>query len=445
MVKPEAGGMPPLVVDPIKLSPPLGATLALLGIDGAAVVMHGGQGCAAFAKSLLTNHFREPIPLYTTALRQEHVIMGAEGSLHQALQAVIHKHGPRVVGLVTTALTETSGDDVTGMVDRFRSLHRDAPPIIPVFAPDFSGSLTTGYVKALHAVLDHLERTWEGSGERANRNCRTVNLVFGPNATPADVEETKDLFVEFGYEPLALPDLSGSLDGHLGTGVSPTTAGGVSLAALERLREAALTFSFARSVDAVAKRIAALTHSQPIAVAPQNTLLTIDGLVETLMTVSGRPVSPRRLLERDRLKDRMLDARAWFAGRRVVLAGEPDVVHFLEHGLTAMGARVVGSFSPVSAKSSGHHANWRVGDFDQLERYCRHLPTGDYPDLLIANSHGRPTAEKLGLAFWSLGFPVQDRIGAPNECSVGYRGAHWWIAQAANIIMAAETHDPLRE
>ncbi|MEO1561782.1 MAG: nitrogenase component 1, partial [Cyanobacteria bacterium J06632_19] len=57
----------PVIVNPLKQSQPLGATLAFLGLKGMIPLLHGSQGCTAFAKVILVRHFREAIPLSTTA------------------------------------------------------------------------------------------------------------------------------------------------------------------------------------------------------------------------------------------------------------------------------------------------------------------------------------------------------------------------------------------
>ncbi|HMX17530.1 MAG TPA: nitrogenase component 1, partial [Rhodocyclaceae bacterium] len=39
----------PLAVNPLKVSQPVGACLAFLGVNRAMPLMHGSQGCTAFA------------------------------------------------------------------------------------------------------------------------------------------------------------------------------------------------------------------------------------------------------------------------------------------------------------------------------------------------------------------------------------------------------------
>ena len=62
MARVVAGGKP-AAIDPLKHSQPLGGALVFLGLANTMPMLHGSQGCTAFAKALLTRHFREPIPL----------------------------------------------------------------------------------------------------------------------------------------------------------------------------------------------------------------------------------------------------------------------------------------------------------------------------------------------------------------------------------------------
>ena len=70
----------PLSASPLKLSAPLGAAMAFMGIEGCMPLFHGSQGCTAFALVMLVRHFREAIPLQTTAMNEVSTILG--GILH---------------------------------------------------------------------------------------------------------------------------------------------------------------------------------------------------------------------------------------------------------------------------------------------------------------------------------------------------------------------------
>ena len=72
-------------VNPLKMSQPLGASLAFLGLADCMPVMHGSQGCTSFGLVLLVRHFKEAIPLQTTAMNEVTTIMGGYDNLVTAL------------------------------------------------------------------------------------------------------------------------------------------------------------------------------------------------------------------------------------------------------------------------------------------------------------------------------------------------------------------------
>ena len=49
-------------VNPLKMSQPLGASYAYMGMNNCMPMMHGSQGCTGFGLVLLVRHFREAIP-----------------------------------------------------------------------------------------------------------------------------------------------------------------------------------------------------------------------------------------------------------------------------------------------------------------------------------------------------------------------------------------------
>src|SRR6516164_6654925 len=99
-------------VSPLKSSATIGASLAFMGVSRALPLMHGAQGCTAFGKVFFVRHFREPIPLQTTAMDQVSSVMGADENIIEGLVAVCGKHKPDLVGLPTTGLAETQGADI---------------------------------------------------------------------------------------------------------------------------------------------------------------------------------------------------------------------------------------------------------------------------------------------------------------------------------------------
>ena len=108
-----------------KLCTPLGACLAFRGVAGTVPFLHGSQGCATYMRRYIISHFREPMDIASSSLGEKHAIYGGGPNLKQGLQNVMSKYGPQLIGVATTCLTETIGDDVPMFVKEFWQEHRE--------------------------------------------------------------------------------------------------------------------------------------------------------------------------------------------------------------------------------------------------------------------------------------------------------------------------------
>ncbi|MEL7223843.1 MAG: nitrogenase iron-molybdenum cofactor biosynthesis protein NifE [Cyanobacteria bacterium J06576_12] len=245
-----------VAVNPLKQSQPLGAALAYLGIKGMMPLMHGSQGCTAFAKVMLVRHFREAIPISTTAMSEVTTILGGEDNIETALLTLLEKSNPAIVGLCTTGLTETRGDDMHGILKELRGRNPKiaALPIAYASTPDFKGALQDGYAAAVEAVVRDIpgNTTNHQFGNSADVFYSyavpglpsQVTVLAGPSLAPGDVQAVKDMVKAFGLNPVVLPDLSASLDGHLiDQNYSGNTSGGTPLSQIKALNTSAFTFA----------------------------------------------------------------------------------------------------------------------------------------------------------------------------------------------------------
>src|SRR5512139_3248710 len=105
-------------VNPLKSSTPLGAALAFLGIEGSVPLFHGSQGCTSFAMVLAVRHFKEAIPLQTTAMNEAATMLGGADNLEEALINLQTRMKPRFIGVASTALVETRGEDFQGEISQ---------------------------------------------------------------------------------------------------------------------------------------------------------------------------------------------------------------------------------------------------------------------------------------------------------------------------------------
>jgi len=184
-----------LAVNPLKASQPIGASLAFLGINRAMPMLHGSQGCSAFGKVFFVRHFREPIPLQTTAMDQVSTVMNADENVIEGLRAVAEKSNPALIGLPTTGLSETQGTDIKRLVKQFYAKYPEFAHIsvVPVNTPDFTGCLESGYALAVKAVLEVLV----GQGGQLGKRHKQINVLAGSFLTPGDIEHIKELIEAF--------------------------------------------------------------------------------------------------------------------------------------------------------------------------------------------------------------------------------------------------------
>src|SRR5512139_2434261 len=120
-----------------KLCTPLGACLAFRGVAGAVPFLHGSQGCATYMRRYVISHFREPMDIASSSLGEKQAIYGGGPNLKQGLQNVMTKYGAGLIGVASTCLTETIGDDVPGLVREFRRElgELESPAMVTVSTP----------------------------------------------------------------------------------------------------------------------------------------------------------------------------------------------------------------------------------------------------------------------------------------------------------------------
>src|SRR5208337_4549758 len=78
-------------VNPLKMSQPMGGALAFMGVKSCMPLLHGSQGCTSFGLVLLVRHFRESIPLQTTAMSEVSTVLGGLENVEQAVLNIVKR------------------------------------------------------------------------------------------------------------------------------------------------------------------------------------------------------------------------------------------------------------------------------------------------------------------------------------------------------------------
>ena len=415
-------------VNPQKNSPALGATLAYLGIDQMLGLLHGAQGCSTFIRLQLSRHFKESIALNSTSMSEDTAIFGGWENLKKGLGRVMEKFKPQVVGVMTSGLTETMGDDVRSAIVHFRMENPEyaATPVIWASTPDYCGSMQEGYAAAVKAIV----ATIPEAGETVPNQ---VNILPGCQLTPAEVEEIKESCLAFGLDPVVIPDISCALDGHIDETVSALSVGGTPV---ERIRQAGRSVATLYFGDSLYEAAGELNERFGI---PAYGFTAITGLAESdlfmtvLAGISGRPVPEKYRRWRSRLMDAMVDCHYQFGLKKVALALEADHLKGMTNFLAGLGCEIQAAIAATRTRGLDRLPveNLLVGDLEDLETEAAGA------DLLVANSNGRQAAARLGIrSHLRTGLPVFDRLGAHQKMWVGYQGTMNLIFELANIFQA---------
>ncbi len=421
----------PLQVNPIKHSQPMGSALAFMGIKNCLPLMHGSQGCASYTKVFYTRHFNEPIALYNTSVSDITAILdGGDYSILMAIENITKKNTtlkPEIIGLHTTGLTETKGDDVRNV-----GMHVEIPYCY-VNTPDYEGGMESGWALTAKALID--QHTKETTETKPNK------LLILPHVSmqPIEIEKVKELCESFGFETYALPDLSTSLDGYLSEGQGKLGTGAISISDIQELGNSATVITIGTSmqiaVKALLKKNPNMTHIHFNHLMGQD---TNDNFVATLMKI--RQIEPKSLVKRwrGRLQDAMLDTHFLIGSSHFVITGEPDMCIGMTELLQSVGgtidAVISTTYSPILEKINAQ--NVFVGDLEDAVVYFENT------DLVISNFH----AERLlhmqerntGLVL--RGFPNYEELGNQLKNDQLYEGSTYFLFEVANKLRGIKHH-----
>ncbi len=417
----------PLQVNPFKLSQPMGATLAFLGVDRCMPLMHGGQGCTSFTKVFLTRHFCEPIAIQTSAVSDAIAVLdGGDYSIVESVRNICKKVSPSLIGLHTTGLPETKGDDVRGVASQVEF------PLVYVNSPDYEGGFESGWALTCKAIIEQLVEPCDQIDPQ--------KIVILPHVSlqPIEVEKIKQTCETFGFSAYALPDLSTSLDGHLGEKQAALSSGGISVDDIKSLSDATLVISIGDSMQRCSEPLLKLNPRMRHHYFPHlSGLEETDRLIELLMKESGSELPQANIIRwRKRLQDAMLDSHFSLGQTRCLVVGEPDQLAGLCQSLYEAGGRVTMAISSVDSPQLEKLRADKVlvGDLEDAEN------SADEYDLMVGNFHCEALAKNLHKGLVLRGFPNWEQVGNALKNDVLYEGGAYFLFECANAATWKREH-----
>jgi nitrogenase molybdenum-iron protein NifN len=467
---------PSASTNPCKLCTPLGACLAFKGIAGAVPLLHGSQGCATYIRRYLISHFREPVDIASTNFSEDAAVFGGRKNLHTALDNVGRQYRPALVGIATTCLSETMGENMPMLIGEYGAEARDLPAavdrpaLVHVSTPSFKGTHADGFHATVRALVETLAEDCGGRAgppgpptERTARRSVPTGApgesnkipvaIFSNMVSPADLRHLRDLCSEWGTGVTLVPDYSETLDGPSWADFERTPAGGTTVAELRALGGATAAIELghvlARAEHTAGTHLKAKFNVPAHRIGLPIGVRACDEFSAAMAAATGREMPRRVALDRGRLVDSYVDAHKYLAGKKAVVYGEEDLVAGLavflaETGivpvLCASGGRTKHLAEAIfaAAPELRGRAEVREGsDFGDIEARVAGLK----PDLLIGSSKGYRLARSLGVPLVRCGFPVHDRIGAQRIRLLGYAGTQELFDRIVNAVLEAKQED----
>lgn len=422
-----------------KLCSPLGASLVFKGIRGCLPMLHGSQGCATYIRRYLISHFKEPVDIASSNFSEETTIFGGSRNFCTGIDNVISQYNPEVIGIATTCLSETIGEDIDGLIGSYRSLNKDKklPCFIHAATPSYKGTHMDGFHEAVLATVRSLACK--------QREGNHINLLPG-FVSPADIRHLKEILTIFGTDFMVLPDYSDTLDGihqkeyqlipEGGTPVEDIISSGSAKATIE------LGTLFNNELTAGAWLLANC-HVKNYRLTMPVGIKQTDNFLKTLEELTGKPIPEYLQKQRGRLIDAYIDGHKYVFGKRAVVYGEEDLVVGLVSFLSEIGIKVVLAGSGAEGNKLKKAIKEVTGDIPEdmivlngLDfEYINEVADKLEPDLFIGNSKGYYIARRLKKPLVRVGFPVHDRFGGQRLQHLCYEGTQRLFDNVVNALI----------
>ncbi len=429
-----------VTINPPKMCQPMGAILAYMGVHGCVPLVHGSQGCSTYPRYNIARHFRESAEVAVSSLSEDAAVYGGAKNLTEAIKNISSRLSPEAIGICTTCMSETIGDDVKLIAKK--ALQGESVKIFPASTPSYVGTHLTGYDNALRTLVE----TLAVKGEPNNK----INIITGV-INPGDIREIKNMLRLLNVKSIFLSDISDTLDSPiLPGGHKPLLPeGGTKLSDIADSANSLGTVTICRTAGSAAvylkNRFNVLAVLDPAPIGAANT----DRFVQNISSLCGAQIPREIVIERGRLIDSMVDVHHYMFGRKVAIFGDPDIVSAMvrfcaEAGMNptvAMTATRQKDFaSDIKAVNGEYRTDTQILEGTDLYEFHEVVKTHG-AELIVGNSKGKDIADDENVPLVRVGFPVYDRVGTYRYPIMGYNGSIYLLDQMTNAILGHK-YDP---
>jgi len=424
-----------------KVCAPLGACMVFKGVRGCLPFLHGSQGCATYIRRYMISHFREPVDIASSSFTEEDAIFGGSRNFMTGVDNSIRQYEPEVIGVATTCLSETIGENMIAMIrDTQKTLgEKGMPPLVHVSTPAYNGSHSEGFHAAVKALVVRF-----AAKDAPAPTLPTVNILPGM-VSCADLRHLRSLAASFGLNAVILPDYSETLEGEAWEGYHRISPGGTSKEEIAAMGHSLATIELGHTLTRNESAGACLQKHFGVplhALGKPTGMLASDRLMAALAEISGNKTPQSLLSERGRLLDAYVDAHKYLSGLAAFVIGEPDDVIAMSGFLKEIGV------IPALCACGTSPNDWKALLSDELGglETTQVLAATDHnriaeaaraakPDFILATSKAAPLARTLGVPLVRAGFPVHDRFGPQRKLYTGYRGTQALFDEIVNAVI----------
>ena len=420
----------------------MGAVSAFCGIKNCMSILHGSQGCATYIRRHMATHYNEPVDIASSSLTEEGTVFGGKENLIKGLENLIKLYNPDIIGVSTSCLAETIGEDVDAIIKEFYVRNKETNvTVINVSSAGYGGTQYEGWNKTLWSIVSQIEMD-PTPNERIN--------IITPMLSPADCRQLKHILDSMDLDYTLLPDLSDNLDGVHVKKYERLKGGGTSLDDIKKMAGATHTIELSLFNDEkyspakfLSERYGVPYTKMALPIGIRDTAAFIDKLISL-----GGNMTEELTKAHGRYLDAMIDSHKYCAEGRAAIFGEPDFVYSMTRLCCENGTVPVGVFtgSVCSALETALAEEVKKAadnlfvkdtvilddcDFDQMEHEAKRLGV----NVLIGSSDGRRMAHRLGLELIRCAFPIHDRVGGQRVKTLLYEGSLEILDHIANILL----------
>ncbi|MCP2238962.1 nitrogenase component 1 [Thermoanaerobacterium thermosaccharolyticum] len=421
--------------NPCNMCMPLGGIIAFRGIEKSMVLLHGSQGCATYMRRHIAEHYHEPIDVASSSLNEKGTVYGGEKNLIKALDNVIKVYNPNCIGIFTTCLAETIGEDIDRIKSEYKISRNISIPIITAPTPGYGGTHSEGFVKTSYRIVEELST----DKERHDR----INVIV-PNISTADLREIKRLLELMKIPYILFPDYSDTLDSPFNFPYKKIPDGGTKISDIMSMGGSIATIEIGINYEEtpgkyLQDRFDVPLYKVPIPIGLRNT----DAFLKLLKEITGNPIPKSIEMERGRLLDGMIDSHKYNFEGRCTIFGDPEMVYSvfttcMENGihplLIATGSKAQRLKELIANENNPLNDDITIIDETDFSHILK-LSEEKEVNIAIGPSDGKYLTEKGGIPLVRLGFPILDRVGGQRILSVGYTGTLNFLDRITNTLL----------